>query len=215
MDDRRSSMKIHRVVQMLGATTSTGKLASDMYDIGKKHYHSEAHGQKIPVSEMDFQHMVRAFVNMCDQEEVLDRSKHMGRVRDQAKFYDDIIEKNDKIYKKNLQEQEDKILALSSKICNLLSTIEEKEESAEYWKNTYYNSQPKGCGYVFSEIPNDTDGQEFVDNMKKYFNKKTYKMRVRGQHIKPELKGTGATYWGQTRDESTHLRVYIETKKGE
>ena len=209
MDDRRSSMKIHRVVQMLGATTSTGKLASDMYDIGKKHYHSEAHGQKIPVSEMDFQHMVRAF------EEVLDRSKHMGRVRDQAKFYDDIIEKNDKIYKKNLQEQEDKILALSSKICNLLSTIEEKEESAEYWKNTYYNSQPKGCGYVFSEIPNDTDGQEFVDNMKKYFNKKTYKMRVRGQHIKPELKGTGATYWGQTRDESTHLRVYIETKKGE
>ena len=143
MDDRRSSMKIHRVVQMLGATTSTGKLASDMYDIGKKHYHSEAHGQKIPVSEMDFQHMVRAFVNMCDQEEVLDRSKHMGRVRDQAKFYDDIIEKNDKIYKKNLQEQEDKILALSSKICNLLSTIEEKEESAEYWKNTYYNSQPK------------------------------------------------------------------------
>ena len=68
---------------------------------------------------------------------------------------------------------------------------------------------------MFSEIPNDTDGQEFVDNMKKYFNKKTYKMRVRGQHIKPELKGTGATYWGQTRDESTHLRVYIETKRGD
>ena len=117
--------------------------------------------------------------------------------------------------KKNLQEQEDKVLALSSKITNLLSTIEEKEESAEYWKNTYYNSQPKGCGYVFSEIPNDTDGQEFVDKMKKYFNKISYKMRVRGQHIKPELKGTGATYLGQTRDESTHLRIYIDAKRGD
>jgi len=205
-------MKIHRVVQMLGATTSTGKLADDMYDLGHKDYYSEAEGRHIPISHMDFQHMVRAFVKMCDQEEVLDRSKHMGRVKDQAKFYDDVVENNDKIYKKNLQEQEDKVLALSSKITNLLSIIEEKEESAEYWKNTYYNSQPKGCGYVFSEIPNDTDGQEFVDNMKKYFNKKTYKMRVRGQHIKPELKGTGATYWGQTRDESTHLRVYIDAK---
>ena len=215
MDERRNIMKIHRVVQMLGATTSTGKLADDMYNLGHKDYYSEAKGTHIPISHMDFQHMVRAFVKLTEQEEVLDRSKHMGRVKDQAKCYDDIIEKNDKIYKKNLQEQEDKVLALSSKITNLLSTIEEKEESAEYWKNTYYNSQPKGCGYVFSEIPNDTDGQEFVDKMKKYFNKISYKMRVRGQHIKPELKGTGATYWGQTRDESTHLRIYIDAKRGD
>jgi hypothetical protein len=89
---------------------------------------------------------------------------------------------------------------------------EQELENAEYWKNTYYNNQPKGCGYVFSEIPNDTDGQEFVDAMKKYFNKKSYKMRVRGQHIKPELKGTGATSHGQNIDESTHLRIYIEIK---
>ena len=92
---------------------------------------------------------------------------------------------------------------------------------AEFWKDLWdtrvnnLRELPKGCGYAFSEIPNDTDGQEFVDNMKKYFNKKSYKMRVRGQHIKPELKGTGATYWGQSKDESTHLRVYIDAKKGE
>ena len=212
-------MKIHRVVQMLGATTSTGKLADDMYDLGHKDYYSEAEGRHIPISHMDFQHMVRAFVKMCDQEEVLDRSKHMGRVKDQAKFYDDVVENNDKIYKKNLQKQEDNLLYLTSKIENMKAIIEEKDElldrqtiKTEFWKNTCYNSQPKGCGYVFSEIPNDTDGQEFVDTMKKHLNKKSYKMRVRGQHIKPELKGTGATYWGQTRDESTHLRIYIDAK---
>ena len=92
----------------------------------------------------------------------------------------------------------------------------EKEVSkAEFWKDAYYNNQPKGCGYVFSEIPNDTDGQEFVDTMKKYLNKDSYKMRVRGQHIKPELRGTGATYWGQGLNESTHMRIYIDKKKGQ
>ena len=30
-------MKIHRVVTMLGATTETGKLASDMYDLNYRH----------------------------------------------------------------------------------------------------------------------------------------------------------------------------------
>ena len=255
MDERRNIMKIHRVVQMLGATTSTGKLADDMYDLGHKDYYSEAQGTYLPISHMDFQHMVRAFVKL-NEETDNDFSRSMKlrnhlqeeneklemenqrlvqrkandivskeayqvmwdnceKLKKDLKKTDDIVEKNDKIYKKNLQEQEDKVLALSSKITNLLSTIEEKEESAEYWKNTYYNSQPKGCGYVFSEIPNDTDGQEFVDKMKKFFNKKTYKMRVRGQHIKPELKGTGATYWGQNLDESTHMRIYIEPKKGD
>ena len=66
--------------------------------------------------------------------------------------------------------------------------------------------------YDFSEIPNDSEGQEFVDNVKNYLNFKKYKMRVRGQHIKDEYKGTGATAYGQNIDQSTHLRVYIEEK---
>ena len=114
---------------------------------------------------------------------------------------------------------------------NFISSINDSETSdtwkdryehelkmAEYWKDLWntrvdnLRELPKGCGYAFSEIPNDTDGQEFVDTMKKYFNKKSYKMRVRGQHIKPELRGTGATAFGQNKDESTHLRVYIDVK---
>ena len=75
-------MKIHRVVTMLGATTTTGKLASDMYDLNYKTYYSEAEGRDVPISHMDFQHMVRAFVKLCDQENMLDRSKHMGTTKD-------------------------------------------------------------------------------------------------------------------------------------
>ena len=90
---------------------------------------------------------------------------------------------------------------------------EHEAKMAESWKSNYYKKDViKGCGYTFSEIPNDTDGQEFVDTMKKYLNKKSYKMRVRGQHIKPELRGTGATAYGQNIEESTHMRVYIDIK---
>ena len=226
-------MKIHRVVQMLGATTSTGKLADDMYDLGHKDYYSEAQDRYIPISHMDFQHMVRAFVKQNDEDVRTDTQE--GKVKDMVskeayqvmwdnceklkedlKKTDDIVERNDRIYKKNLAELQEKYDELNVDGLITASVWKERYEhelkNAEFWKDTYYNNQPKGCGYVFSEIPNDTDGQEFVDNMKQYFNKKTYKMRVRGQHIKPELKGTGATYFGQNLNESTHMRVYIDNK---
>tara|TARA_Y100000114_G_scaffold125689_1_gene121856 strand:+ start:126 stop:650 length:525 start_codon:yes stop_codon:yes gene_type:complete len=66
--------------------------------------------------------------------------------------------------------------------------------------------------YDFCEIPNDCEGQRFIDDIKKYLNTNKYKMRVRGQHIKEELKGKGLTSYGQSIDQSTHLRVYIEEK---
>ena len=224
-------MKIHRVVQMLGATTSTGKLADDMYNLNYKDYYSKAEDRYIPISHMDFQHLVRAFVKQNDEDVRTDTQE--GKIKEQAEFYDDVVEKNDKIYKKNLAELQDKYDELRKTYAVLLEDYntdtgrgiwkeryEKEVDNAEYWKAQYRIAndllQPnKGCGYVFSEIPNDTDGQEFVDNMKQYFNKKSYKMRVRGQHIKPELKGTGATYFGQNLNESTHMRVYIDAKKGE
>jgi hypothetical protein len=191
-----------------------------MYDLNNKTYYSEAEGRDIPISHMDFQHMVRAFVKLSEQEDMLDRSEHMGTTKDQAKFYDDIIENNDKIYKKNLQEQEDKILALSSKITNLLGIIEEKESllekeiiSKDNWRNAYYDDcSTRGSRYIFTEIPNNEYGKKLTRGMKVYLNDESYTMRVRGQHIKPELKGTGATYWGQSIEQSTHLRVYIDKK---
>ena len=202
-------MKIHRVVQMLGATTNTGKLASDMYDLNYKTYYSEREGRDIPISHMDFQHMVRAFVKLCEQEEMLDRSKHMGKTSELVKKIED-LEARDVIQYHDLH----------AKIAKLEELLEEKEDLLDketkgknIWRDAYYNEcHTQGDRYVFSEIPNDTDGQEFVDTMKKYLNKTSYKLRVRGQHIKPELKGTGATYWGQSISESTHMRVYVEKK---
>ena len=66
--------------------------------------------------------------------------------------------------------------------------------------------------YMFSEIPRNMYGDAFVDALKKYLNRSRYTMKVRGQHIKEELKGKGLTSYGQSIDQSTHLRVYIEEK---
>ena len=251
MDDRRSSMKIHRVVQMLGATTSTGKLADDMYDLNYKTYYSKAEDKDIPISHMDFQHLVRAFVKQNEEtDNAMSRSMKLRnflqeenetlemqneKLKEDVKKTDDIVENNDKIYRKKIKELELENQRLVQQLehdetvvskeayqvmwdnCDVWKERYQHEvDNAEYWKAQYRIAndllQPKGCGYVFSEIPNDTDGQEFVDTMKQYFNKKSYKMRVRGQHIKPELKGTGATYFGQSKAESTHMRIYIDVK---
>ena len=198
-------MKIHRLVQMLGLINESGRLASDMYELNDKMYRSESTNEEIPISHMDFQHMVRAFVKLSEQENMLDRSKHMGRVVDVIKAKDSIIN------------------GLRSQVETLNGIIEEKDETIDKlgkeeqrWRKAYANDcYTKGWRYVFSEIPNDEYGKKLTRGMKMYLNDESYTMRVRGQHIKPELKGTGKSSFGQSIEDSTHLRVYIDKKKGE
>ena len=151
---------------------------------------------------MDFQHMVRAFVKLSEQEDMLDRSEHMGKIVDVIKDKDSLIRK------------------LNEKIERLEGIIEEKDEHIDKlskeehrWRKAYdekYNS--KGYEYMFSEIPNDEYGKKLTRGMKVYLNDETYTMRVRGQHLKKELYGQGKAYWGQSIEDSTHLRVYIDKK---
>jgi len=129
------------------------------------------------------------------------------------KYHELFDSRNTEVTEKVWQKKYDELNVKYIHDCVWKERYEHELKMAEYWKDAFYKKDViKGCGYTFSEIPNDTDGQEFVDNMKKYFNKKSYKMRVRGQHVKPELRGTGVTSHGQNIDESTHLRVYIDVK---
>ena len=160
-------MKLYQLVNVLGAINETGKLASDMYDIGKKRYYSESHGQEIPISEMDFQYMVRAFIKQ------------------------------------------------NEKIESLKKLVREKDVTATHYREAYKDAMTtNGSRYVFSEIPNNEYGKKLTRGMKVFLNDESYSIRVRGQHVKPELKGTGVTSYGQSIEQSTHLRVYIDKKKG-
>ena len=209
-------MKVKQVVNILGAITETGKLACDMYDLDKKEYYSDAQSEYIPIAEMDFQHLVRAFIKQLAKE----KTNHCNTV--------DIVKAKDSIIKKlreDLQggfkqsvddldslEAQEKIIAglrsqvetLSAKVkdqdrgrvlrirelntrCDtqaktiaeyidkveqLEGIIEEKDElidrwsKAEHrWRKAYHDSAyTNGHYYVFSEIPQDEEGKEFVKN---------------------------------------------------
>jgi len=217
-------MKVKQLIKILEAVDD--KLPSDMYELDEVEHHSTTHDEPIRIADMDVVHLVRAFRH---QERKLTKQLTVDVICKLAKERDMWKEKAMNMVEKSTHEE----LELENQ--RLVQRLEHDETvvskeaydvawkewerwkaRAEMWRKEYEKAtSKKGCGYVFSEIPNDTDGQEFVDTMKRYLNKESYKMRVRGQHIKPELKGTGATYWGQGLNESTHMRIYIEAKKGD
>jgi len=208
-------MKIHKLVNVLGALNDTGKLACDMYELGKKRYYSKAHEQEIPISEMDFQHMVRAFVKLNDEVKYfkkLNEDSFTSSVDDLDKI--ESLKEDIEVYKTRLATTEDIIKEKDDELTKVMSTKAYKElKSKEYWRDLYHDSmQFTGARYVFAEIPNNDYGRKLTRGMKVFLNNDSYTMRVRGQHIKPELKGTGATYHGQSIEQSTHLRVYIDKK---
>ena len=141
------------------------------------------------------------------------------------KLVSDIIKISDDLEKKDTQllYQEKIIDGLRSQVKTLNDVIEEKEKlidkwchEEQRWRKAYARDcYTQGWRYVFSEIPNDTEGQEFVDTCKKYLNRESYTLRVKGQHIKDELKGQGRTAYGQNLSESSCMRIYIDTKKGD
>ena len=78
------------------------------------------------------------------------------------------------------------------------------------------NKCPKGDVKMFSEIPNTDDGWEFVDKLKRYLNKESYKIRVRGQYLDDETKkneGWQRYSYGQPIEKSKCLRVYVDINK--
>jgi cell fate (sporulation/competence/biofilm development) regulator YlbF (YheA/YmcA/DUF963 family) len=124
--------------------------------------------------------------------------------------YDEVYLTGDLDYDVGLQQS----VSQTNQILKLEQEVSRLREKNGYLKERIeelipIKAYPK---YDFCEIPNDRYGNAFVTAVKKYLNTNKYKVRVRGQHIKEELKGKGLTSYGQSIDESTHLRVYIEEK---
>ena len=214
-------MKIHRVVQMLGLINESGRLASDMYDLNNKEYYSKAESKYIPISHMDFQHMVRAFVKQNDEIDTLQDTNKKLREDLQGGFKQSVDDLD------SLDAQEKIIAGLRSQVETLQEQVEEKDQEymdytamLERQRDMYKNiakesTRLNGHYYVFSEVPQDEEGKEFIKNCKKYLNKESYTIRVRGQHLKKDLYGQGRAYHGANMEDSTHMRVYIDKKRGD
>ena len=209
MARRRSSMKVKQLIKISEAVN--GKLPADMYELHEVEHLSLHRGEPIKIADMDVVYLVRAFRH---QERMLKKQVDADVISKIARERDMWKEKAMNMVEKETFDKVKNALAEVNREPHVKAEAYDIAwQKAEYWKKLYTDAMSKkGCNYVFSEIPNDTDGQEFVDTMKKYLNKKTYKMRVRGQHVKEELRGTGVTYWGQGLNESSHMRVYVDVK---
>ncbi len=184
-------MKIKQIVKIL--ETVDGFVPSDMKELDNVFYESKSQEQDYAVEDMDFVHFVRAFIKMNNYDSDLDKS--VSDINHEEDIKQNYVRKD--VYEMLF----DKCDHLQERLADLHKRLEGKS----YREVT----APR---YVFSEIPNNDKGRRMIEEMRDTLNRSRYTMRVRGQHIKEEYKGTGATAYGQNIDQSTHLRVYIEEK---
>ncbi len=194
-------MKVKQIIKLI-ETIEENRLPSDMQELGADLY-EKSDGKYMSISDMDFIHLIRAF------KKTLYEIDNDGNV---AYFTSNTIFKLEKRVSELLEEnqrlEKDSIDYVRRDVYEML--FDKCERLGERIKSLIPKKAiPK---YDFCEVPNDSEGQEFIDNVKKYLNTKKYKICVRGQHVKEEYKGTGATAYGQSIEQSTHLRVYIEEK---
>ena len=210
-------MKVKQLIKIAEAVI--GKLPADMYELDEVEHHSYHRDEPIKIADMDVVYLVRAFRHqermLNRQVGVTDTALKIAKERDKWKEKAmNMVEKHSFNKVKEALAEANRQPTVKAEAYDIAwKEVDKWKARAEMWRKEYEKATSKqGCNYVFSEIPNDTDGQEFVDTMKKYLNKESYKMRVRGQHVKEELKGTGVTYWGQGLNESSHMRIYIDIK---
>jgi len=210
-------MKVKQLIKIAEAVI--GKLPADMYELDEVEHHSYHRDEPIRIADMDVVYLVRAFRHqermLNRQVGVTDTALKIAKERDMWKEKAmNMVEKHSFNKVKEALAEANRQPTVKAEAYDIAwKEVDKWKARAEMWRKEYEKATSKqGCNYVFSEIPNDTDGQEFVDTMKKYLNKESYKMRVRGQHVKEELKGTGVTYWGQGLNESSHMRVYVDVK---
>ena len=164
---------------------------------------------------------------------------NQGRVRDYQVEYSKVAKERDS-YKKKANDMEMAKMNINRELLDAKDKLKDTVSKQAYqvmWDNCeklkqdykYVNDRmmmyakmlddkcPKGDLKMFSEIPNTDEGWEFVDKLKHYLNKKSYKIRVRGQYLDDETKKTEGWRrysFGQPIEKSRCLRVYVDINNG-
>jgi len=199
-------------------------------------YYSNTKEDYVNINDMHHQHVWYAFKKLCDRLEELGICEHIweddykptnhkknGYVRkdvyelmfDKATRQDNTIEhllnENSKL-KKNVNSKS--VFKLEKEISKLREFVALQDKKI---MRMYNDQKHIGHRYVFSNIPNDLKGQEFVQMMKVYFNDKTYSMRARGQYLDKSKLSDGESWRtyddGQPLHKSKCIRLYIDKKR--
>ena len=170
-------------------------------------YYSNTKQELVNINDMHHQHVWYAFKKLCDRLEQLALTQAI---------WDDAFNPAKDI-KVNANSR--MVLKLEEEVSRLRRELKRVMKLNKSMYHSYYNSHLKNKGhrYVFSNIPNDDNGQSLVKTMRFYLNKDTYNMRVRGQYLdksKLERGESWKTYDdGQPLSKSKCIRLYIDKKK--
>jgi len=213
-------MKVKQLIKITEAIN--GKLPADMYELDEVDHYSIHRDEPIRIADMDVVYLVRAFRH---QERMLRRQVDADIISKLARERDMWKEKALNMVEKETYEAVREALAEVNRQPTVKAEaydvawkrIRTLEKRASMWQREYEKAtHKKGCNYVFSEIPNDEEGNAFIKNLKQYLNKESYKMRVKGQYLKDEVKevdGWRPYNFGQPISKSKCLRVYVDINK--
>ena len=188
-------------------------------------YYSRSKQKFIDIATMTDQHVRNAFIEKCKHEPAEDAIYAQQQEERASRLQDRVIELEKTIRKLNNQptvtgEAYDvawkKIETLQAENDDLRFDLKQERNRAMLYAEMINDKCPNGHAYVFSEIPNDDEGREFVQKMKDYLNKESYKIRVKGQYLDEETKrteGWKVHQYGQPISKSKCLRVYVDVKK--
>ena len=139
---------------------------------------------------------------------------NQGRVRDYQVEFTKLAKQRDKWKEKAMNMIEKSTYqAIFDKCQKLEEDYKYANDRMMNYATMLNNKCPKGDVKMFSEIPNTNDGWKFVDKLKRYLNKESYKIRVRGQYLDDETKQTEGWRrysFGQPIEKSKCLRVYVD-----
>tara|TARA_R100000008_G_C3581563_1_gene168885 strand:- start:222 stop:857 length:636 start_codon:yes stop_codon:yes gene_type:complete len=208
-------MKVKQILEII-KVISGKRLPYDMEELDQQFYTSESQNKDYTIDEMDIIHLIRSFIKIYTHDKGLEQSvSQTNQIFKLEERVSELLEENQRLVKSKIKLKEKLAESVSADVYEMLfdkcERLQERIEELIPKKASPY--------YTFYEIPNDCEGQEFMDNLKKYLNKDRYKLRARGQYLDKSKLSKGESWRdyerGQPIDKSTHIRVYIDEKKEE
>ena len=209
-------MKVKQILEII-KVISGKRLPYDMEELDQQFYTSESQNKDYTIDEMDIIHLIRSFIKIYTYDKGLEQSvSQTNQIFKLEERVSELLEENQRLVKSKIKLKEKLAESVSADVYEMLF---DKCERLQENIREIYSKANRFPIYVFHDIPNDCEGQEFTDNLKKYVNKDRYTLRLRGQYLDKSKLSKGESWRdyerGQPIDKSTHIRVYIDEKKEE
>ena len=206
-------MKVKQILEII-KVISGKRLPYDMEELDQQFYTSESQNKDYTIDEMDIIHLIRSFIKIYTYDKGLEQSvSQTNQIFKLEERVSELLEENQRLVKSKIKLKEKLAESVSAEVYEMLF---DKCERLQENIREIYSKANRFPIYVFHDIPNDCEGQEFTDNLKKYVNKDRYTLRLRGQYLDKSKLSKGESWRdyerGQPIDKSTHIRVYIDEK---